>query len=101
MLNFKATKEEYLTVDKIVKRAVKELKIEDSLKLSMDIIAVHCNDVKLDLNAFLNFEDFNFAPDPVLLKVSKSEFPGRATSCRWLPAESRAEIAELATATLA
>lgn len=84
MLNFKATKEEYLTVDKIVKRAVKELKIEDSLKLSMDIIAVHCNDVKLDLNAFLNFEDFNFAHDIYGIQRNIDRTTGKLENCFFL-----------------
>lgn len=63
ILKWNTTKEETELITKIAQRAVKELKNLEYMDTSMDITAVHCNDVKLDLQKLLDFDLFNFAHD--------------------------------------
>jgi hypothetical protein len=62
-VSFNATSKEIKLIDKIVNRAVSMKLTKDKVSSSMDIAAVHGNDVKLDLDKMLKFDDFNFAHD--------------------------------------
>ncbi len=66
-INWNTTLEEDQLIGKIVDRALKsftELNYGGSrMDLNMDITATHCNGTPLDLEKFLQFDEFNFAHD--------------------------------------
>lgn len=62
-INFKTTKNDFNLIIEIVKRAKHELEITDTQSLSMDITAVHLNDIALDLPKLLNADLGNFGHD--------------------------------------
>ena len=69
MINFKTTKEEGATIQKIAKRAVKLFKRHNGWKavrvldFEMDVTACHMNGCKIDLERLLNAPDFDFMHD--------------------------------------
>lgn len=64
MINWKSTKRDDLIISEIVKRANDaDVNMPNLTNLQMDITAVHLNDVYLNLNRLLNFDNFNFFHD--------------------------------------
>ena len=63
-INFNCSKEDNEFIRKIIKR-IHELHPDEfnHMDISMDLTACHCNGTPLDLNKFLNFDDFNFNHD--------------------------------------
>lgn len=62
MINWNLSTSDRELVKRIAQRAVRDLDCE-FIDISMSITAVHLNDVRLDLNKLLDFDDFNFAHD--------------------------------------
>lgn len=82
-VKFNCTDKDFKLVDRIAKRAHQELEMTMAIRLNpttgnsekielknqteedthMDIIAVHMNGCRLDLQRLLEFDDFNFAHD--------------------------------------
>lgn len=62
-INWNCTKEENKLISKITNRVIKKHKSIKKMDLNMDVMAIHCNDVKLDLEKLLNADDFNFYHD--------------------------------------
>lgn len=58
-----ATKHDVETIEKIAKRALDELGVDDRISLSMDLTAAHISGTPLDLEKLLAFDKFNFAHD--------------------------------------
>ena len=73
MINWSATKEEYATISKVLDRyqeqhfslGVPKQFQRSRMDIFMDIEATHCNGCKLDLNALLKADDFNFMHDMI------------------------------------
>lgn len=65
MVNFDTTEKEYELIEQIVARAKQMLNKSDfdEISAAMDITATHCNGCQLDLEKFLEADDFNFAHD--------------------------------------
>jgi len=65
MWEFNATREEHELIQKIVSRAWEYNIVDDSLSLTMDLEAVHCNGIPLDFERLLSFPQFDFCHDVV------------------------------------
>ena len=82
MINFNTTKEETALILAIVKRAEKEENNDivhmDSL---MDITACHLNGTPLDLQKFLDFDDFNFNHDFYGIRRHIDRNTGKIKNC--------------------
>ena len=82
-INFLATKDELIIIGKIVDRAqaldfVPKGKRLDAL---MDIEAAHSNGTPLDLQKFLDFDDFNFLHDFCGIKNHINRRNGQIENC--------------------
>lgn len=63
VLKWECTREEFLLIVKIVERANSISPVKDRVALQMDIEAVHCNDMKLDLQRLLDAPQGDFGHD--------------------------------------
>jgi hypothetical protein len=82
MINFNATKEETALIVKILERAEKEENNNiihmDSM---MDIEACHSNGTPLNLQKFLDFDDFNFNHDFYGIRNHINRNTGKLENC--------------------
>lgn len=81
MIRFNATKEELQLILKIVQRAEKKDIPMNHMDSMMDIEACHCNGTQLDLNKFLNFDDFDFKHDFFGIRRHIDRTTGKLTNC--------------------
>lgn len=92
-VSFAVTKEEALTIKKIVDRAVKMARAHntklDRLSLHMDVTACHANGCPLKLEELLGADDFNFSHDVFGIRRHMDRTTGRLTD-HFLPRFSRA-----------
>lgn len=79
ILNWNTTKEEFETIVKIVERAENMGILDKSNRMTslMDVQAVHCNDMKLDLEKLLTFPEFDFAHDVLGIKRHMNRTTGK------------------------
>jgi hypothetical protein len=80
-INWDCTKEDYELINKIANRVIEKYNSFDKIDVSMDITAVHCNDVKLDLGKLLNFDDFNFDHDILGIMRHIDRSTGKLQDC--------------------
>lgn len=84
-INFNVTKSESKLITIIAKRAVKlasEYCINyPFMDASMDIIAVHLNDCKLDLEKLKGFDNLNFGHDVFGIRGHIDRSTGKLTDC--------------------
>lgn len=80
-INWNCTKEEDVLIGKIAKRAVEMGLSVDKLEVNMDVTAVHMNDCKLDLQRFLEADDFNFAHDITGIRSNIDTTNGKLRNC--------------------
>ncbi len=82
MINFTTTKEEDVLIDKIINRAIElefdNVNYQDS---SMDLSAVHSNDVKIDFEKLLSADDFNFIHDFEGIRQNINRNTGKLNNC--------------------
>lgn len=76
-ISFEATKEEVITISRIVERA----DIENRLSLTMDLSACHANGCPLDLEKLLAFDDFNFYHDIWGIRRHLNRTTGKLENC--------------------
>lgn len=84
MVKFKTTKEEFILIGKIVKRAISlhsEWHPEVYTELCMDLSAVHSNDVKLDFKKLSEADDFNLLHDVIGINHHIDRTTGKLTRC--------------------
>lgn len=88
MINWNTTKEEDAIIFKIAERAEKELynSEKDNLNYNrmdtvMDLTAVHKNDIELDFEKLLNFDEFNFAHDIYGIETYLNRSIGKLEHC--------------------
>lgn len=81
MIKWTFTKAEHKLADRIAARAQRlanergfQYEIEDA---SMDVLAVHCNDVPLRLSELLEADDFNFAHDMFGIRIKLDRTTGK------------------------
>ena len=100
MISFKATPNEHILVIKIVNRAfelMKDLNLHSNkLDLQMDIFATHANGCPLDLQKFLDADNFNFAHDICGIFNCLDRKTGKLKNC-FLPRCSMLERKECTT----
>lgn len=63
MINFQTTNEDFALINSIVDRAAEGNPELQRMDLMMDITACHLNGTPLDLEALMEFNDFNFWHD--------------------------------------
>lgn len=80
-INWNCTKEETLLIGKIADRAIEMGLNRDKLEVLMDVTAVHINDCKLDLQRFLEADDFNFAHDITGIRRHIDTSNGKLKNC--------------------
>lgn len=90
MIKWDVTKDELIIIEKIAKRALELELNDDSQCVMMDIQAVHCNDVKLDLQKLLDADNFNFAHDVCGIRRHIDTSTGKLTKC-FLPRCTKAD----------
>lgn len=95
MVKFKVSKEDGYLIDLIVRRAMpvvfKTNIVAAPLDVEMAITAVHCNDIKLDLERLLTFEDSSFYHDIIGIMSHIDEKTGKLTN-GFLPRSYRKDI---------
>ncbi len=80
----KGTKEDHEQALKIVARASQlgdTLCPTEKMSLEMDLIAVHCNDVQLDWEKLLSFDDGSFGHDVFGIRRYIDRDTGKLTDC--------------------
>lgn len=84
-INFNASPEDAALIDKIVDRAeaiyTRQSAPFDRLSVSMDITATHLNGCPLQLQKFLDADDFNFAHDLVGIVNHMDRSTGQLIRC--------------------
>lgn len=98
MISFEATKDDYLAVGQIVKRAVKIAlevggAVEDTAELSMDLIACHANGCPLDFQRLLDAPVEDFAHDVFGIRRHIDRKTGRLGDC-FVPRTAQPAFAE-------
>lgn len=85
IISFKATREEYVIIGKIAKRADEMARRQnigyDQRTANMDVTACHANGNRLDLENLLAADDFNFAHDVFGIARHIDRKTGELTGC--------------------
>lgn len=83
-VSFNASKRDAELIDRIVEKACNLTNKHSSgyiENMSMDITACHCNGTPLDLEKFLNFDDFNFFHDLYGISFNVNRRTGKIENC--------------------
>jgi hypothetical protein len=95
MISFECTKEEFITIGKIVKRARKIVPDVDAMSLNMDISACHANGCPLKLDELLAADGFNFSHDVFGIRRHIDRKTGQLMDC-FVPRFAQPERATVA-----
>jgi hypothetical protein len=76
----KITQDESVTIGKIVKRAAKEVSVQDILGAQMDISAAHI-EMPIKLNELLKADKFNFGHDVCGIINNINRATGKLDNC--------------------
>lgn len=87
---FKSTKEEYEKIVAISRKAKAKKYYDSMLDCQMDLDCVNSNDVKLDFDKLLGFDDFNFAHDVCGIARNLNRETGKLGNC-FLPRCTKGE----------
>ena len=80
-IDWDVSKEDFEIITKTVRRAKKLFPDINKLSLTMDLIATHLNDCKLDLNKLLKADRFNFAHDVLGIRRYINRKTGKLMEC--------------------
>ena len=81
MVKFDSTNEEMVLIGRIATRAVRKKYYKENIDCLMDLDAVNSNDVKLDFDKLLKFDEYNFAHDICGIRNCIDRKTGKLTKC--------------------
>lgn len=80
-INWDASTEDIINIEKIADRAEKLTTVKDRLNLTMDITACHLNGCALNLEKLLSADDFNFLHDLYGISNNLDRTTGKLMNC--------------------